>query len=76
MGPRLLIYTGARLKEICQLRPQDVITEQGIPLLVIHDAGERQSIKNTASIRKVPLHPAVQRSWLTPRRLATVTGSS
>jgi integrase len=59
---RLLIYTGARLNEICQLRPQDVYVEAGtgIPVLVIHDAGERQSIKNTASIRKVPLHPAVK----------------
>ena len=34
--------------------------EAGIPLLVIHDEGEKQRIKNTASIRKVPLHPAVR----------------
>lgn len=52
---RLLAFHGARSGEICQLRPQDVTTASGIPILRITDEGG--SLKNKFSRRDVPIHP-------------------
>ena len=51
---RVLIYTGARPEEIAQLRPCDV--RDGV--IHINDE-DGKLIKNTASIRKVPIHSAI-----------------
>ena len=51
---RVLIYTGARPLEIAQLRPCDV--ENGVISINDHDG---KLIKNEASIRDVPIHPAI-----------------
>lgn len=52
---KLLAYHGARSGEICQLRPIDVMTIAGVPVLHITD--EAGSLKNKFSRRDVPIHP-------------------
>ena len=54
--PLIGLLTGARLNELCQLRPQDVIQIEDIWCLSIIDEGEDQKIKNNASRRTVPIH--------------------
>ena len=53
---RLLAYHGARSTEIAQLRAEDVTVESGVHVIKLHD--RHGSIKNSASLRDVPLHPA------------------
>ena len=55
---RLLIWTGARPREIAQLRKPDVYTESGVPLIHIREGHPLQSVK-TSHARKVPLHSEV-----------------
>jgi integrase len=57
--PWVLCLTGARLNEITQSDKEDVTTQDGVPVIRIHDAGEGRSIKNVDSRRTVPLHPAL-----------------
>lgn len=51
--------TGARLEELCQLRVDDFIEQQGIPCIRIDDSREGQNLKNSSSRRILPLHPAL-----------------
>lgn len=51
--------TGARLEELCQLRLDDFIEQQGIPCVRIDDTREGQNLKNASSRRILPLHPAL-----------------
>lgn len=51
--------TGARLEEICQLRVDDFIEQQGIQCIRIDDRREGQNLKNASSRRILPLHPAL-----------------
>lgn len=51
--------TGARLEELCQLRVDDVIEQQGIPCIRIDDSGKGQNLKNASSRRILPIHPAL-----------------
>ena len=53
--PWLCAYTGARLNEITQLRPQDIIEESGIWYLDIRP--ESGTLKTKESRRRVPIHP-------------------
>lgn len=59
------LYTGARIRELCQINPQkDWLCVDGIQLLSINestesDAGVVKSVKNKTSVRTVPLHPAL-----------------
>lgn len=46
-------YTGARIEELCQLRAEHVITDDGVQSFDIIDS------KTVAGIRVVPVHPAV-----------------
>lgn len=54
--PLVLLYTGARPAEICQLQVGDVVTEDAIPCFDITDEGEFQTVKNDHSKRRVPMH--------------------
>lgn len=54
--PLLGLYSGSRLGELCQLRAEDVQTVDGVPVLVLTDEGEGQSIKSAAGHRSVPIH--------------------
>jgi integrase len=51
--------TGARLEELCQLRVDDFIEQQGIQCIRIDDSREGQNLKNSSSRRVLPLHPAL-----------------
>ncbi|HDS1802201.1 TPA: site-specific integrase [Pseudomonas putida] len=57
--PLLGRTTGARLEELCQLRVDDFIEQQGIPCIRIDDSREGQNLKNASSRRVLPLHPAL-----------------
>jgi len=54
--PLVLLHTGARPSEICQLRTKDVVTIDGISCLKITDEGDGQTVKTTNAIRAVPIH--------------------
>ncbi|QXH49960.1 site-specific integrase [Pseudomonas fakonensis] len=51
--------TGCRLEELCQLRVDDFIEQQGIQCIRIDDSREGQNLKNASSRRVLPLHPAL-----------------
>ncbi|WP_288632808.1 site-specific integrase [Pseudomonas sp. UBA5666] len=51
--------TGARLEELCQLRVDDFVEQQGIQCIRIDDTREGQNLKNASSRRVIPLHPAL-----------------
>jgi integrase len=57
--PLLGRATGARLEELCQLRVDDFIEQQGIQCIRIDDSREGQNLKNASSRRMLPLHPAL-----------------
>ena len=59
--PVLGLYTGARINELCQLRLDDIQAVNGIPSLILQEDSKDSevSIKNSASMRTVPLHPFV-----------------
>ena len=55
--PLLGRYTGARLEELCQLRVDDFVEQQGILCIRIDDSSEGQKLKNASSRRMLPVHP-------------------
>lgn len=57
--PLLGRFTGARLEELCQLRIDDFIQQQGIHCIRIDDSNEGQNLKNSSSRRTLPLHPSM-----------------
>jgi integrase len=57
--PLLGRTTGARLEELCQLRVDDFIEQQGLQCIRIDDSREGQTLKNSSSRRILPLHPAL-----------------
>ncbi|QDZ29892.1 hypothetical protein FAY22_19145 [Noviherbaspirillum sp. UKPF54] len=67
--PLLALFTGARLEELCQLHPHDVMqvpyhdegSENSAWVIRITDDGEGQGLKNAGSRRRVPLHPELER---------------
>ena len=53
----LAIFTGARLEEIGRLAVDDIGTENDILYIFIHeDESIGRTVKNAASIRKIPIH--------------------
>ncbi|SLN76017.1 Phage integrase family protein [Roseovarius gaetbuli] len=58
--PLLGLWTGARLNELCQLNVEDVVEEDGIGFLRLHEGDETQRIKGGKK-RNVPLHPELER---------------
>ncbi len=55
--PLIALHSGMRMNEICQLRPQDVIDEDGILVMHVVEDGEDMSVKTDAGIRRIPVHP-------------------
>lgn len=53
--PYILLYTGARVSEICQLKTQDIVEKDGIWCISINEDGDKR-VKTRASVRFVPLH--------------------
>lgn len=60
--PVIALYTGMRLREICQLYLDDITTVDGVPCFDINASTEDKSLKTDASKRTVPIHPALL-SW-------------
>jgi integrase len=73
--PWVLCLTGARLNEITQSDRADVGTQDGVPIIRIHDAGEGRSVKTEDSRRTVPLHPALVAEGFLSYVAALPTGS-
>jgi integrase len=66
--PLMSLWTGMRLGECCQLRVEDVTELEGVPVILIDDAGEpgadeadKKRVKTEAGKRFVPVHPELQR---------------
>lgn len=69
--PLLALFTGARLEELGQLRPQDVMQlkypdasgeqQEGWFIRIKEDREDGLKLKNAASERDVPVHPELQR---------------
>ncbi|HEV2548055.1 MAG TPA: DUF6538 domain-containing protein [Stellaceae bacterium] len=59
--PWMAAFTGARCDELCGAMVADVRVEDGINIIRIDVANREEggSVKNSASIRSVPLHPAL-----------------
>ena len=55
--PWLCAYSGARVSEICQLRAEDIVQQDGI--WCVRFTPEAGSLKNVSSERAVPLHPVL-----------------
>ncbi len=69
--PLIALWTGMRLGEVCQLRTNDIAAYEGVPVILIDDAGEpgedeedRKRIKTAAGKRFVPIHPELERIGL------------
>jgi integrase len=64
--PLLGVFTGARVEELCQLRPEDLYEEDyrdatGKParcwvLRLVNNEEHGQGVKNVYSVRRIPLH--------------------
>lgn len=54
--PLLLRYSGARLNELCGLHATNIVHIDSIPCIVINDAIKGQRIKNSNSVRVIPVH--------------------
>ncbi len=54
--PQLLLYTGARVSEICQLDTSDIKFVDGIWCIDINDRGVDMRLKSPTANRLVPLH--------------------
>lgn len=51
---KIAFYTGCRIEEVCQLKLENIIIEDGIKSIYVEEG------KSNASIRKIPIHPALQ----------------
>lgn len=57
--PLLGLHSGARISEIAQLSPNDLVERDGIYLLRILDSDEGQSVKTENGKRLVPVHESL-----------------
>lgn len=66
--PILALFTGARVEELCQLRPDDVFedsyfdenaNERKVWVLRITDEGDGQALKTQGSRRRFPIHAEI-----------------
>jgi integrase len=64
--PMLAMYTGARLSELAQLTPSDLVEEPDGHWLNITDKAEHQKLKSVAAKRKIPVHQVlIEKGFLT-----------
>ena len=55
--PMLMLYSGGRLNEFCQLCVTDIVTVEDIPCILIRaDEFSGQRLKNAESKRSIPIH--------------------
>jgi hypothetical protein len=61
--PLITRYAGLRMEEGCQLKPEDIGVEDGVPVIRIR-AGADQRLKSAHSQRLIPIHPELIRLGL------------
>ena len=54
--PLILLYSGARLNEIAQLKTKQIIKRDGVFVFNVKEEDTDQNLKNESSTRKIPLH--------------------
>lgn len=54
--PLMGLFTGARIEELCQLRLEDILEEDGVPYIFIRRKHKDQDTKTDSSVRRVPIH--------------------
>ena len=54
--PLILLFTGARLDEICQLTTSRVTVKDGVNVLILDTINDDNTLKTEASKRTVPIH--------------------
>lgn len=54
--PLIGLYSGMRLEEICQLRTDDLRSQDDVYFFDVNDNASRQ-VKNSNAVRRVPIHP-------------------
>jgi len=59
--PLLLLFTGARREEVCQLAVSHIRVSDGVPFLAIDPRDDSGRVKTEESRRAVPLHPELIR---------------
>ncbi|MBP0495595.1 site-specific integrase [Roseomonas sp. SG15] len=60
--PLVALYGGQRLEELLELRPDDVVREDGVDIMsigAIHDR-RRARVKTPSSVRRIPVHGALK----------------
>lgn len=67
--PKLSLYTGCRIEELCQLYITDVREVDGIWCLDINGDAKDKRLKTASSKRLVPLHDAIRDEFLAYVRL-------
>jgi integrase len=60
LATKMLIYSGKRPNEVCQLRCEDIGSVDGIDYFHVTSKGEQQSLKVGTRPHDVPLHPKIQ----------------
>lgn len=60
LATKMLIYSGKRPNEVCQLRCEDIGSVDGIDYFHVTNKGEKQSLKVGTRPHDVPLHPKIQ----------------
>jgi integrase len=56
--PRIALYHGLRVEEVCQLSRDDVRQDGTTWVISVNDSGDKK-VKNESSARTVPLHPTM-----------------
>jgi|GEM_PF-1803771 integrase len=54
--PLMALFTGMRSGELCQLRKEDLLEDEGIVYFRVHADREGERLKTEAAIRLVPVH--------------------
>ena len=55
--PLISLHSGMRMNEICCLQPKNIFQKDGVWMMDVNDDGEEKSVKTSAGIRRVPIHP-------------------
>src|SRR4029077_16077515 len=61
--PLIALFSGMRSEEICQLRPADVMRDQGVWYFNVAEENGHK-VKTDAGVRKVPVHSALIKAGL------------
>lgn len=57
--PLILLYSGARLNEIAQLKTKQIIKRDGVFVFNVKEEDTDQNLKNESSTRKIPIHDKI-----------------